>query len=51
MFYVFNKDNIYVMSDFALNEDDLASRGEYSKELDINYSLVILFVNNTREAE
>lgn len=48
MFYVFNKDNICIaMSDFALNEDDLASRGEYSKELDINLSIGDSFVNNT----
>ena len=47
MFYVFNKDNICIaMSDFALNEDDLASRGEYSKELDINLSIGDSFVNN-----
>ena len=48
MFYVFNKDNICIaMSDFALNEDDLASRGEYSKELNINLSIGDSFVNNT----
>lgn len=48
MFYVFNKDNICIaMSDFALNEDDLVSRGEYSKELDINLSIGDSFVNNT----
>ena len=48
MFYVFNKDNICIaMSDFALNEDDLASRGEYSKELDIKLSIGDSFVNNT----
>ena len=48
MFYVFNKDNICIaMSDFALNEDDLASRGEYSKELNIKLSIGDSFVNNT----
>ena len=48
MFYVFNKDNICIaMSDFALNEDDLASRCEYSKELDIKLSIGDSFVNNT----
>lgn len=48
MFYVFNKDNICIaMSDFALNEDDLASRGEHSKELDIKLSIGDSFVNNT----
>ena len=48
MFYVFNKDNICIaMSDFALNEDDLVSRGEYSKELGINLSIGDSFVNNT----
>ena len=48
MFYVFNKDNICIaMSDFALNEDDLASRCEHSKELDIKLSIGDSFVNNT----
>lgn len=48
MFYVFNKDNICIaMSDFAINEDDLASRGEHSKELDIKLSIGDSFVNNT----
>lgn len=48
MFYVFNKDNICIaISDFALNEDDLVSRGEHSKELDINLSIGDSFVNNT----
>ena len=51
MFYVFNKDNICIaMSDFALNEDDLISRGEYSKELDIKLSIGDSFVNNTSVA-
>ena len=51
MFYVFNKDNICIaMSDFALNEDDLVSRGEHSKELDIKLSIGDSFVNNTSVA-
>ena len=51
MFYVFNKDNICIaMSDFALNEDDLLSRCEHSKELDINLSIGDSFVNNTSVA-